>query len=174
MTMYLHSYKEKREAKAVMDLNMQQPFILRVKKAWLNAIVSQTVASFCLYWHDFKVPCLSQSIRLDELGWCGSSMQLLIFNRQTQCLHLALRASLDPLTQSEGTLIVFFLLKFFTRHLFIKFRCVSHSTNNLWKGISQNLSNILPAKKLEQRATLYLLVLKPTNIRCFKLSIMLT
>jgi hypothetical protein len=47
--MYLHSYKEKREAKAVMDLNMQQPFILRVKKAWLNAIVSQTVASFCLY-----------------------------------------------------------------------------------------------------------------------------
>lgn len=130
---------------------MQQLVMLSVKKSMVECYcVSDSGFVLSVFRHDFKVPRLSQSIMLDELGACGSSVQLLVFNRQTQWLHLALIASLDPLTQSESACShcsFFFLLKFFAPHLIIKFRCISHSTNTLWKGVSQNLSNtILPAK----------------------------
>lgn len=85
-----------------MGLSTQQLFMLSVKEAWLNVIVSETVVLSCLYSDMIlKCPvCLMQSC-LMSLGDVGV-LRNCLYSVDKQCLPLALRASLDQLTTVRG------------------------------------------------------------------------
>lgn len=151
-----------------MGLSTQQLFMLSVKEAWLNVIVSETVVLSYLYSDMIlKCPvCLTESC-LMSLGDVGV-LRNCLYSVDKQCLPLALSQS-GPADNSQRVLL-FLLLKFFYQHLIMKFRCTSHSTNNLGKRINQNLCNIiLHLPQIRANAILHLIASKSTNMRLFKI-----